>query len=368
MSYIEEVAETVSLCETCYSHVPATIFDNSGSIWLGKTCPTHGYSEHMIERDAEFYYNLTYDKQSEFNFATFGILIEVTDRCNLNCPHCYHEPESKTQDRPIEDIIKQLDSWSKDPAYIVLAGAEPTVRKDLPEVVSSIKEYYSNKGNHNMLISMMTNGIRLNDLDFCEQLEEAGLETVLIGLNHSSYQGEVVHNKQLQGIENCNEVGIQVYYVGYTLEGHEHLEEVLLEIQELGDASFTYRIRCGSDIGRSPEEERLYLSDNVKEIKRIAEKHGWEWEDITGDDNIYHYMVKINGINHRIIQWCDAKTIVMDELNCGPWCDFVPGKPITNFLHQIILRDQAINNGNILLDTVPEKYTFKTVKELGLEG
>ena len=58
---------------------------------------------------------------------------------------------------------------------------------------------------------------------------------------------------------------------------------------------------------------------------------------------LYHYMVNINGIPHRIIQWSDPKTIDMEQLQCGPWCDFVPGKPVTNFLHQIMLRDAVVN-------------------------
>mgnify|MGYP005686506597 FL=1 len=49
----------------------------------------------------------------------------------------------------------------------------------------------------------------------------------------------------------------------------------------------------------------------------------------------------------------------MEQLKCGPWCDFVPGKPVTNFLHQIMLRDGHVNKGQPLYDTVPPQYLFK---------
>ena len=49
----------------------------------------------------------------------------------------------------------------------------------------------------------------------------------------------------------------------------------------------------------------------------------------------------------------------MEQLKCGPWCDFVPGKPVTNFLHQIMLRDAVVNEGKVLHDTVPPKYLFQ---------
>jgi uncharacterized radical SAM superfamily Fe-S cluster-containing enzyme len=50
--------DTVSLCEQCYRHIPATKFERDGSIWMKKTCPEHGEAEYMIERDAEFYNTL----------------------------------------------------------------------------------------------------------------------------------------------------------------------------------------------------------------------------------------------------------------------------------------------------------------------
>lgn len=355
----KKISDTTSLCETCYMHIPSTVFERDNSIWLGKTCLEHGYTEHMIERDADFYHNLHYNYDSEFTVN--GTMIEVTDRCNLACPHCYHEPENKVQDRPIESILAQMSTWPIDTNAVILAGAEPTLRKDLPALIKAIKDFWAKRDLPDMHVIILTNGLKFNNIKFCRELEQAGTTSVLIGMNHKSYQGEKVHNKQIQGIKNCKEVGLFVYYVGFTLETHEHLPDVLEEIQLLGDTAYQYRIRAGSDIGRSPDEERLYLSDNVNVIKQIAQDKGWEWGDIDGDDNLYHYMVKINGINHRIIQWCDVKTIELAELRHGPWCDFVPGKPVSNFLHQIMLRDRTINEQQPLLDTVPQHYRYRSI-------
>lgn len=350
--------ETVSLCEQCYKHVQSVVFERDSSIWLSKTCNTHGYSEYMIEKDAEFYKSLTYDVHA-YDIPN-SIMIEVTDRCNLNCPHCYHEPDSKTVDKPIELIMAQLESWPKDSGGVILAGAEPTVRKDLPEVIQKISNWQTQTGRTEQDITILTNGVKFSDRAWVREIKKAGCRAVMIGLNHPSYQGETVHRKQLDGIKNCKEEGLLIYYIGYTIESYDHLPFILNEIQELGDSAMQYRVRAGSDIGRNPDEPRAFLSDNVNEIKQLVEGNRWTWEKIPGDDNLYHYMVNINGLTHRIIQWSDVKTIVMDELKCGPWCDFVPGKPVTNFLHQIMLRDATINMNRVLLDTVPEEYTFKS--------
>lgn len=357
--------DTVSLCEQCFRHIPARKFIRDDKVWLGKTCPEHGYSEYMIESDADFYKSLEFDPYG-YDVPS-GIMIEVTDRCNLKCPHCYHEPESASTDKALGYILQQVESWPEDAGSVILAGAEPTLRKDLPELIRNIKHIQTRLNRTHQDITILTNGVKLADKEWTETIAKAGCRAVMIGLNHHTYQGETVHQKQLQGIENCKEAGIVVYYVGYTLENTNHIPDVLEEIQKLGHSALQYRIRAGSDIGRNPDEPRYFLSDHVKAIKEYVTNKGWSWEKIPGDDNLYHYMVKINGIVHRLIQWSDPKTIDMEELRCGPWADFVPGKPISNFLHQIMLRDAAVNNKMMLWDTVDARYQFRSREQMRLD-
>jgi molybdenum cofactor biosynthesis enzyme MoaA len=359
------MALTLSLCEHCYRHVQAEKFKRDGSIWMRKTCPEHGVSEYMIERDAEFYNSLEFDPVG-YDVPS-GIMIEVTDRCNLKCPHCYHEPESATTDKPLGLILQQIESWPDDAGSVILAGAEPTLRKDLPELIRNIRHVQTRLGREHQDVTILTNGVKLSDKEWTDSIAKAGCRAVMIGLNHHTYQGDVVHKKQLQGIQNCVDAGIIVYYVGYTLENLDHIPDVLEEIQRLGNSALQYRVRAGSDIGRNPDEPRYFLSDHIKAIKEYVDSKGWTWEKIPADDNLYHYMIKINGITHRLIQWSDPKTIDMEELRCGPWCDFVPNKPITNFLHQIMLRDAAVNKGMMLWDTVPDRYCFRSREAMRLD-
>jgi len=352
-----EDIKTISLCETCYRHCEAERVTRADGVYLVKTCEEHGVMQHMVERDIEFYQQLHYDVEGYT--IPHGIMVEVTDRCNLNCPHCYHKPDNKLTDRSIESICEQIEEkFHAESGAVILAGAEPTVRKDLPELIAEIKKLLQRLGRPTD-VCILTNGVKLSDKSWVKEIAAAGANMVMIGVNHHTYQGHTVHQKQLQGIDNCIAEGIFVYYVGYTLESLDHMEEVLEEIQSLGQKSWQYRIRAGSDIGRSPNEPRFFLSDHVALIKSICDRKGWTWEKTSADDNLYHYMVNINGITHRIIQWSDPKTIDLEQLQCGPWCDFVPGKPVTNFLHQIMLRDAVVNKKMILHDTVPDRYVIK---------
>jgi hypothetical protein len=119
-----------------------------------------------------------------------------------------------------------------------------------------------------------------------------------------------------------------------------------------------FRIRYGSDIGRNPGQERIFVSDVYKSIEAWCKHNNKSFERIIeADNNIYHVMAKVEGKDIRIIQWCDITDIDMEELRSGPWCDFVPDG-ITNFLHQIIRRDVWKNQNNILPDTPPLRYTL----------
>jgi hypothetical protein len=343
---MSKIHDTVSLCDHCYRHIPSEVYDHEGKVWIKKVCPEHGEMTGLVEEDLDFYHSLNYNSVNSFN----QILFEATDRCQLACPHCYHLPDNKTQDRPIQDILSQLDKF---PRHMnpMLAGAEATLRPDFVELCQEIHKMDFNR------FEVLTNGLRFADEDFTKSVKAAGLTELCLGLNHPSYQGKKIHTKQLKALDNVLNYGYEVGYVGYTLKSFNELPFILDEIQKINHPRIHhYRIRCGAFIGRSSDEKRSYLSSLIKHIKTLADVKscpGW-------DDNIYHIMVEINGIKVRLIQWPDVTNIDMEELATGPWSQFYDG-PITNFVHQVITRDAFKNKGLPMLDLVPEKYRYKEI-------
>ena len=72
-------------------------------------------------------------------------------------------------------------------------------------------------------------------------------------------------------------------------------------------------------------------------------------------------MLEWGDIKLRLIQWPDVTNIDMEELATGPWCEFVEG-PITNFVHQVIVRDAVKNNKLSLIDHAPTKYHYRHIQ------
>jgi len=353
----EELLPTVSLCHQCHSHVPAWRFHLNGKVYLAKHCAVHGISHHMIESDYEFYSGIYYTQDNpQYNFNG-GVLIEASDRCNLECPHCYHLPDNKIVDQSIEtllDQIRKLPLGIHQVSRIILSGAEATLRPDFAELVTAIKSLHPD-----ISVTVMTNGIQFGNHDFVKQVKTSGLDGVNIGLNHPDYiDHHVVRRKQIAAIENMHLEEIPISYISYTMISLDEVHDIMTEICSNYWQAKNFRIRYGSDIGRNPGQERIFVSDVYKAIETWCNTSGKSFDRIIeADNNIYHVMARIENKDIRIIQWCDETDIDMEELRSGPWCDFVPDG-VTNFLHQIIRRDIWKNQGLILPDSPPDRYKF----------
>ena len=352
-------AYTVSLCEHCYQHVPAVRAQLNGSIFLIKSCAEHGVTQHMIERDADFYHSLKCNKQA-LNYDNI-LLTEASDRCQLKCPHCYHKPDNEIIDEEAGTIIDRVKT-ALDIGInsLELAGAEASLRPDFAEMVKNLKGYFK-------IVNTMTNGVRFADKKFFNNCIDNGLTYINVGLNHPSYiNNTTIRQKQIDAINHAHRTG-HLGYIGYTMVGLKELHDILEEIIFQPWTPKTFRIRAGSEIGLNATEKRYYVSDIYKEIKQWAKQRGYAVEDMEADDNIYHKMVRLNGKPIRIIQWCDITDIDMEELRSGPWNDFVPNDGITNFLHQIIRRDVWKNKGIQLTDTPPQRYQLAYYKDFPKE-
>jgi len=342
---------TLSMCEHCYRHVPATKFEKDGHVWLGKTCLEHGYHETLVEIDANFYFN----EQVYYKRTPGSYWLDITNRCNLDCPHCYQMPDNLSKDPSIELILNQIKKLPDDGLAVSLVGAEPTTRKDLPNIIEAINDLPFKKRD----IMIVTNGINLGKLHYAEKFINFDNLKWTIGLNHPDYNGGIIRKKQQAGIDNCITLGLKIKNFTYTIANYDQLPYVLDEVQywNVNGVCDNARIQVGVDIGKTPEhEEEHYLSDLVHHAKKISKDKNWSWNPRYDIANRTHYAVEINNVLHRLIKWCDVKTIDFEETQSESWAKLIPHKPMSSLLHQVILRDRFVNMKKQLLDTIPKKY------------
>ena len=91
-----------------------------------------------------------------FNLLPLRFFLELTHRCNLNCPYCYLGKNKVKEEMSADEwlnIIKQIPFYS----FITLVGGEPLIREDFPSIFKAC----SKKTNHK--VHLVTNGILMDD-------------------------------------------------------------------------------------------------------------------------------------------------------------------------------------------------------------
>ncbi len=200
-----------------------------------------------------------------------SLLCELTYRCNLQCPYCYNPV--RLRDYADELSTPQWESVLAQAAdagvvQVHFSGGEPTLRRDLPELVSaaSRQELYTN---------LITQGTFLDDL-LLDRLLAAGLDHVQISIQAPEAEvadriaGTVVHEKKLEVLERVRrrDVALTLNCVLHRFN-HDALEKVIalaerLEIRrlELANVQFygwAYRNRAAL----MPTREQVYHAEAV---------------------------------------------------------------------------------------------------------
>lgn len=118
--------------------------------------------------------------------APYRMDLALTYRCNNNCSHCYNprdgiDPKLAASREISSSLWKQILSrlWEIGIPHIVFTGGEPTLRNDLPELIG----YAQSLG---QVTGLNTNGRRLSDPNYVQELVAAGLDHVQITLESSN--------------------------------------------------------------------------------------------------------------------------------------------------------------------------------------
>lgn len=104
--------------------------------------------------------------------------ITVNRVCNLRCFYCYakNTEYSPNSTMCLADAKQVVDfCYEGGIGHIILIGGEPTVYSDLFELI----EYAKNRG---ITSTLVTNGVKLSNLEYCKQLLACGIESINISI------------------------------------------------------------------------------------------------------------------------------------------------------------------------------------------
>ena len=198
-----------SFCTKCGEMVPTRRVERDGKVYLTKDCPKCGTNETLVSNDAARHFlkrklDPGHERPAcpdvqcracEHHRRPRYAFVDVTNRCNMNCPMCVDSVGSYgfVFEPPIEHfqrIFEHLAEFDPKPT-IALFGGEPTVRKDLMEIIRLSRSFGLNT-------RVLTNGIKMADPDYCAELvgTHAHLLISYDGSNREAYA-------HLRGSDKC---------------------------------------------------------------------------------------------------------------------------------------------------------------------
>lgn len=193
--------------------------------------------------------------------------------CNNKCLHCYAAGQQLSMQKEMSTIEwkKALDRLLDD-AYVTqvtFTGGEPTLRKDLPELVRYAK-YFVTRVN--------TNGILLSK-ELCGELVEAELDSIQVTLYS---ENEEIHNRlvgnnswkaTVQGIKNAVEAGLSVSINTPLCSINGDYVSTLKFIHELGITyvSCSSIITTGNALNQKAEDTQLKEEELISILKEATD-------------------------------------------------------------------------------------------------
>jgi len=189
------LSTTRGLCNLCGALGEAFTVAEEGRVLLVKWCPEHGATRTLISSDLEWYLaSLRYVKPAtpplklaveawegcpqscglcpQHQQHTCVPILEITDRCNLDCPVCLVHgavrPELSVADvRHIVDRLLEAEGLVN---LLTLSGGEPTLHPDFLAVVDEVRRPQIG------VVSVSTNGVALAaDPDLALALRDRGV-------------------------------------------------------------------------------------------------------------------------------------------------------------------------------------------------
>jgi radical SAM protein with 4Fe4S-binding SPASM domain len=207
--------------------------------------------------------------------APYRMDLAITYKCQNKCCHCYNEPKREIKEIPKEKWMEIIDKlWTIGVPHIVFTGGEPTLNKDLPELIA----YAEKKG---QITGLITNGRKLSDQKYLDSLVKAGLDHVQITLE--SYKGDTHDDitgtqgswkETVAGIKNAEKADIYLSTNSTVIQQNKsEIVETIDFISGLGvkNVALNGLIRSGS--GKEGDAVSLEeISTLLPQVKETAEK------------------------------------------------------------------------------------------------
>jgi len=339
---------TTSLCNVCYAEIPAVAdpFSEARPV-LYKVCPEHGIQRAELETDGEFYNRFsTYEHHN--HYAT--LIINVTDRCNIKCPHCFF-PVHNQWDMELEQFQDTIKHFQPHFTSFIISGGDPTCWKYYFQASAWCRE-------QGIVLSQLTNGVKFADPEYLDAVSDNfghdGYLCAEMSIHPDGYNSKEVKERQLDALRLIRAKGLKLSCIMMNLdppnasmyETNRLVLECLRFMQEWQDVTETFRLRPICFGWASSKKPVILLSQLVKSLQRMTFELDlpMAYSKTKDTDNIYNQNFRIGGMD--VVTVCAAPTVEnidLGYLHRGPWMLAKDGVPYA--VPHCLIVNQGIDAG-----------------------
>jgi len=244
---------------------------------------------------------------SHISANTLSIVLELTNKCNLSCQHCYNHSGIDQNDElslaEIEKIFSEIISGNYNLKTLILTGGEPFLYQNLVNVLNMAIDY----GFHSIRIN--TNGTIWKNLSLekisSNLLNKISIQITLLGLKEQTHdamtQSIGSFERTIKNIHKFQRIGLNI---GISFIRSKYSESEIEEAQKMGE-NLGVEVILGDlfPLGRANENySSLELNSNHQEKLVVC------------DNNYY------GGIGAGILskdKWLSLLDSFPPELACG---------------------------------------------------
>ena len=281
-----------SICPVCNRDLDGRYYEEDGRILLEKQCSDHGKVVDLVSSDAELFKNkislfdhlkdygcgIPKCREGIFKCAIHHMrksplsFIEITTRCNMKCPVCYADADSKGRDVPYDDIVQMLETIAKEDkdTHLILTGGEPTIHPDFFRIVQKVTELGLIRRTF-----VATNCITIANKDFCKKVYDSGIRKFYFAFDGTDpdacvkLRGSLISYESVRkALQNIRELGKAWIILSFTASKEWNLKNL--------PEAINFAMENQDIVKRLMVTTECY-SGRVTDIKDLADKR------LTGD-------------------------------------------------------------------------------------
>ncbi len=271
----------------------------------------------------------------------------ITDKCNLKCPHCFAEDKRKELNT---DECKEVLRQAKENGCVrvILCGKEPLLRKDIFDILSYIRAL-------DMDVELMTNGVLINQ-SIINKLQNVGVKRVQISIDGFEKTHDKIRGKKgafqaaINSIRLLLENGFKTSVNTVILRENSNellglIDYFINDFQGISELRFS---RFIPTMIEKPDFEyfNIYIDGIKKIVKYLASVKKVYHIEIEDNPIIFENIIPHSLKDLIIYTPCGVITHTIDVLNNGDVVFCVPmGSHKKPYIHGNVLKDGL---GNII--------------------